>query len=296
MNLTIRHLKAFVCVAETGSFMEAAERLSCSQPALSVTIKNLEEDMGGRLFIRSTRSLVLTPEGQEFLPTAKRLIHDFSFAIQDVKNHLSMKRGRLSLATIPAFASGHLGKIMSLYKQKFPQIDVLLQDTITEDVVHNVQQGRVDFGLTFDPGPLQGLEFTPLFNAPYQVLFPQDHPSLPAFEGHIQSLAHEKFILLQAPSSVRSLILEQCSRVGVEITSILECNHLATIGHMVAEGIGLSIIPSLAQTHMEALGGICRPLVTPTIQQPMGILKRSRYPLSKASVEFIQLLRSQSFL
>lgn len=291
MNLTIRHLKAFVAVAETGSFVEAADIMSCSQPALSVTVRNLEEEMGGRLFVRSTRSLVLTPEGAEFLPTAKRLIHDFGFAIQDVKNHLSMKRGRLALAVIPSFANGGLGPIMRHYKDKFPQIDVLLQDTITEDVVQNVQQGRVDFGLTFDPGPLQGLEFTPLFDDPYLALLPASHLLAKTFDGDARTLQEEDFIMLQAPSSVRHVILKEFEKASIPLKSIFECNQLASVGRMVAEGVGISIIPRLAQTHMEALGGICHPLIHPKISQSFGILKRTRYPLSKASVEFLNILK-----
>ena len=287
----MRHLKAFVCVAETGSFVEAADILNVSQPALSVTIRNLEEEMGGRLFIRSTRSLALSPEGQEFLPTAKRLLHDFSFAIQDVKNHLSMKRGRLSLAAIPSFASGSLGDVMKIYKRAFPQIDVLLHDTITERVVETVQQGRVDFGLTFDPGPIAGLEFTPLFQDTYMALFPADHPLAHSFCGDGTLLAEEGFILLQDPSSVRRLILKSFQDLNLPINSIFECHQLASVGQMVAKGIGISIVPALAKHHMEALGGVCRALTYPMISHRLGILRRTRYPLSKASVEFLKILR-----
>jgi LysR family transcriptional regulator, carnitine catabolism transcriptional activator len=76
MTITLKQLRGFVAVAETGSFAEACERLHLSQPALSVAIRNLERATGGPLFARSTRSVTLTPEGQQFLPVAKRLLAD----------------------------------------------------------------------------------------------------------------------------------------------------------------------------------------------------------------------------
>lgn len=87
MEVTIKQLRAFVAVAQFRSFIEASERLHLSQPALSITIKNLEGVVGGNLFNRSTRLIALTPEGQHFLPIAVRLLNDWDNACLDLTEH-----------------------------------------------------------------------------------------------------------------------------------------------------------------------------------------------------------------
>lgn len=295
MNISIRHLRAFIAVAESSSFVEASDVLNCSQPALSVTIRNLEDEIGGRLFVRSTRSVVLTPEGADFLPTARRLIKEFSSALTDVQNQLLLKRGRLNIAAIPSFSCGLLGKIIKEFRLLFPQVDVSLLDTHTEELVHHVHNGRVEFGVTFAPSSVQGLDFTSLFTDEFEVLFSPDNPLAKHFSGNAMELENEDFILLQAPSSIRYLILERLKAHGLNKSPVFECDQLATVGQMVANNVGISIIPSLAKRHMEALGCICKPLNSPQISQSLGILKRTRQPLSRASIEFIKLLKVHKF-
>jgi LysR family carnitine catabolism transcriptional activator len=104
MNVSIKQLRGFIAIAETGSFAEASERLYISQPALSIAIGKLEDTVGGLLFNRSTRSVQLTPEGLEFLPIAQRLIADWSEAFDDLNRLFSLKRGKLTVAAMPSFA------------------------------------------------------------------------------------------------------------------------------------------------------------------------------------------------
>ena len=90
MNITLKQLRTFITIAQSKSFAEASEILHLSQPALSISIKNLEETVGGKLLARSTRTLSLTPEGQIFLPTAKRLLADFDDAFIELAELFSL--------------------------------------------------------------------------------------------------------------------------------------------------------------------------------------------------------------
>ena len=102
MNTSLRQLRAFVTLAGCKSFAEASELLHLSQPALSVSIKNMEQAVGGRLFSRSTRSMELSPEGREFLPTARRLLADWEQAFDDLSRTFSLQQGKVSVAVMPS--------------------------------------------------------------------------------------------------------------------------------------------------------------------------------------------------
>jgi len=292
MNVTLKHLKAFVVISETGSFADASDLIHCSQPALSVTIKNLELEVGGRLFSRTTRSLTLTPEGRAFLPIAQRLISDWDSALGDLKNLFSLKLGKLSIAAIPSFACDHLPDVLNLFKEKFPDINISVDDVITEAVVDQVNNGRVEVGITFEPSDLKGLNFYPLFQDSFVALLPKGHTLAKEKEIQWEQLLLNEFITLQSPSSVRQLIDQQLLSLGLDVQPAFETHQLSTIGRLVSSGLGVSIVPSLSARQMEALGATCHPLASPNVIRQIGILTRLRAPLSKASLELIQILKT----
>ena len=175
MNVSIKQLRGFIAIAETGSFAEASERLYITQPALSIAIGKLEDTVGGLLFNRSTRSVQLTPEGLEFLPIAQRLIADWSEAFDDLNRLFSLRRGKLTVAAMPSFASTRLPAIVAEYQQQFPNITIAVQDIVMEQVIDAVQTGRADLGITFEPDNLQGQQFESLFTDRFVAVMPMSH-------------------------------------------------------------------------------------------------------------------------
>jgi LysR family carnitine catabolism transcriptional activator len=172
MNVSLKQLQAFVAVARSQSFAEACGRIHLSQPALSIAIKNLEESVGGRLLARTTRSVTLTPEGEAFYPVVKRLLADWDQSLEDVHNMFSLQRGKLDIAAVPTFASSLLPDILAIYHQHYADINVTVHDVITETVVDMVRNGRVELGVTFDPGDADELFFEPLFTDNFMVVCP----------------------------------------------------------------------------------------------------------------------------
>src|SRR5574341_703365 len=107
-NLSTRQLRAFVALAEARNFTRAAARCHLSQPAFSALIRSLESTLGARLFDRTTRTVELTAEGSLFLDGAMRLLHDVQATVADLGDHVARRRGRVSLAALPALAAGWL--------------------------------------------------------------------------------------------------------------------------------------------------------------------------------------------
>ncbi|WP_290704875.1 LysR family transcriptional regulator [Amphritea sp.] len=290
-NITLKQLRAFVAVARTQSFTEACAQVHLSQPALSITIKNLEEEAGGALFSRTTRAIALTPEGEEFYPVAQKIIHDYDAALDDLTQRFALNRGRVVLAAMPSFASSLLPSIISDYRSLYPNVSVTVNDVIAEDVVDMVRNGQVEVGITFDPGRFDDLSFTPLFDDRFVAVVYPDHPLALQETVAWQALLDNDFIALQRPSSIRLLIEAKLRQLGLQVSPEFETHQLATIGRMVATGLGVSAVPSLCIQQMRELGAICRELDTPVMSRPVGILTRKRYPLSKAAVSLVDIIQ-----
>jgi LysR family carnitine catabolism transcriptional activator len=286
-NITVKQLKAFVAVAQAKSFAEACSLVHLSQPALSIAIKNLEEAVGGQLLARSTRTLALTPEGAEFLPVAQRLLSDWEGALDDLHNRFSLQRGRLAVAAMPSFASTQLPLIIRSFREKHPAINVSVHDIIAEDVVDMVRSGRVEIGVSFDPGDSEDLMFEPLFTDKFVAALPPAHPLLKHASIQWQHLSKEPFVALQRPSSVRELVDTALAEQKMFLSIQFEANQLVTIGQMVAAGLGVSAVPNLIMSQMQNLGVECRPLQGPSLSRKVGVITRRRYPLSTPAQAFL---------
>ncbi len=290
MNITVKHLKAFVAVAKTGSFAEASALIHLSQPAISIAIRNLEGIVGGRLLARSTRTLALTPEGEAFFPVAQRLLHDWDEALEDVHNLFAMRRGKLGLAAMPSFAYSLLPQVLQEYRQYYPQVNVVVHDVVAESVIDMVMQGRVEIGIAFDPRGMADLAFTPLFDDAFIAVLPGTHPLAGQDSVTWAALAAQTFIALQKPSGLRELLDRTLAEHGLSLTVELEVHQLGTIGRMVEHGLGVSAVPALCRVQMETLGLVCRPIQPPAVHRQVGIVTRHRYPLSSAAQAMYNVL------
>src|SRR5210317_2012620 len=290
MSVTIRQLQCFAAVAKSGSFAEACTVLHLSQPALSIAIRNLEEALGGKLLARTTRAVALTPEGSEFYLIAQRLLADWQHSLEDVHNLFALRRGKLGIASMPTFASSLLPPILSAYHDLHPAVNVTVHDVIAESVVDMVRQGRVELGVTFDPGEVQDLEFQPLFTDKLVAALPQGHPLAQKKALQWRQLLDYPFIALQRPSSIRLLIDQTLEEHDMALAPAFEAHQLASIGRMVSTGLGVSVVPSLSGGQMREMGAECRPITAPVITRKVGIITRKRHPLSVATQAMVRVI------
>ena len=290
MNISIKQLQAFVAVANSGSFAEASAIMHLSQPALSISIKKLEEAVGGKLLARSTRSVALTPEGAEFLPVVERLLADWDRSLDDVHNLFTLNRGKLDIAAMPTFASSLLPELLAKYHRLYGDVKVTVHDVIAESVVEMVRNGRVELGVTFDPGDAQDLNFQPLFRDRFVAALPANHELLKKKNLKWRDLENTAFIALQRPSSIRLLLDKALLDSGIEIKPAFEAHQLASIGRMVSTGLGVSVVPALSAGQMEEMGAVCRPISSPTITRKVGLITRKRHPQSVATKAMVDVI------
>ncbi|GGJ91816.1 LysR family transcriptional regulator [Pseudomonas matsuisoli] len=285
--MTLKQVRAFLAVAQSLSFAQACERLHLSQPALSLTIKTLEESLGGRLFSRSTRAVALTPEGEALLPLARRLVADWENTEDQMRQRFTLQQGRVSLAAMPSFACNPLPDILTAFRERYPQINITVHDVINEQVGEMVRDRRVELGVGFEPEPSSGLAFTPLYVDRFVAAVPSDSPLRDEAVVTWDQLMAYPFITLQRPSAVRFL-LEESYRISVAF----ECHQLVTVGRMVASGLGVSAVPSLCIGQMQSLGAHCIPLRQPVVEKPIGLLTQPHHELSVAAQALFDTLIS----
>lgn len=281
--MTVKQLRAFLAVAQTLSFTRACERLHLSQPALSLAIKGLEQTLGGPLLIRSTRSVRLTPEGEVLLPQAKRLLIEWDNTEELLHQHFTLQFGRVALAAMPSIACNRLPSALREFRQRFPKVNVTVHDVINERVIEMVRQRQVELGVAFEPEVRTGIDFIPLFEDTFVAVVPPNLPLANAESVNWSALLQHDFITLQRPSMVRILLEQTLADQQIELPVAFESHQLATVGRMVASGLGVSAVPALCRAQMHELGARCIPLHAPCIQRTVGVVLSAGQELSTAA-------------
>ncbi|AZL68489.1 MULTISPECIES: LysR family transcriptional regulator [Pseudomonas] len=288
--MNVKQLRAFVTVAKYQSFAQAGEHLHVSQPALSLTIKALEDNLGGALLTRTTRSVSLTPEGEVLLPLARRLLADWDDTEEMLRQRFTLQLGRVSVAAMPSFAGNLLPQSLKVFRQRYPKVNVTVHDVINEQVLELVRHRRVELGIGFEPDGSEALRFHPLYMDRFVAVVPADSPLARQPQVRWQELLAEDFIALQRPSAVR-LLLEQHLVAGHgKLTVAFESHQLSTIGRMVASGLGVSAVPALCIGQMQELGARCVPLVEPTVERRIGVIALADHKLSRAAEALLDVL------
>ncbi|WP_277588385.1 LysR family transcriptional regulator [Pseudomonas chlororaphis] len=289
--MTVKQIRAFLAVAQSLSFAVACERLHLSQSALSLTIKALEDGLGGRLFSRNTRNVALTPEGEALVPLARRLIADWDNAEDELRQRFTLQRGRVTLAAMPSFAGNLLPPILKTFRARYPQVNVTVNDVINEQVLEMVRDRQVELGVAFEPQQSASLQFTPLYIDRFVAVVPSDSPLADLKDIDWQSLLEQPFITLQRPSTVRVMLEEHLLAQEMKLPVEFESHQLATVGRMVASGLGVSAVPALCAGQMRELGARCITLRDPVVERAIGVLTNPGHELSSAAQALFDILR-----
>jgi LysR family carnitine catabolism transcriptional activator len=290
--MTVKQIRAFLAVAQSLSFAVACERLHLSQSALSLTIKALEEGLGGRLFSRTTRNVALTPEGDALVPLARQLIADWDNAEDELRQRFTLQRGRVTIAAMPSFAGNLLPSILKKFRARYPNVNVTVNDVINEQVLEMVRDRHVELGVAFEPQQSSSLEFTPLYIDRFVAVVPSDSPLADCGETDWKSLLKLPFITLQRPSTVRVMLEEHLQARNMKLPVELESHQLATVGRMVASGLGVSAVPALCAGQMHELGARCITLRDP-VMRAIGVLTKPGHELSAAAQALFDILQDE---
>ena len=292
MKHGFRHIRAFLHVAQEGSFTRAAEALHISQPALTVQIKQLEEELGVRLLNRDRRSATLTHAGRSMLPTLRRILDQFDDAIEQAHDLVGLRRGMLTIATLPSIAAASLPEIIGKFRKTYPNIDIRLSDVAADEVINMVRSGDADLGI----GPLvsrdRAIEFQHLFSDMMHVFFPAKHPLALGTEPTLEKLTKFPHILMAQQTSVRKSVQHALEAQNLTIDVACEAAYLSTAISMVKAGLGISILPLSVKYAASCDGVHHRPIKGNDLHRNLGFLTLRQAARSPAATAFIKIATS----
>ncbi|MEO8654436.1 MAG: LysR substrate-binding domain-containing protein, partial [Ramlibacter sp.] len=215
MNLTLRQVRAFLAVAQAGSFTAAANRLHLTQSAVSVLISEIEAVFGLRLFDRTTRLVQLTDAGREFQPVAQKVMLELESAVASSRELAAQKRGRVAIAATPLMSSLLLPRAIARYVELQPGVSVVLHDALAGQIQPKVRDGEVDFGIGTFERSARELVAEPLMTDTLVVACAVDHPLASRRQVPWRALAGHPFIALTRDNSVGQLINESLGGAGI---------------------------------------------------------------------------------
>jgi DNA-binding transcriptional LysR family regulator len=249
-GLEFRHLRYFVAVAEELHFGRAAERLHIAQPPLSQQIRKLEETIGHRLFLRTSRQVKVTAAGEELLKRAQQTLRKVAEDVHSTQRVGRGEVGTLTVGFIPSFMLTALPQMLSVYRRQFPEVELRLREFYTSGLVRALRDGTVDIGFTRDAGSKEkGLHTEVLLPEPYIAVVPMQHPLAKRTSLRIRELRAEPFVLFSPDvgQSAWSKVERLCQQGGFRPRVVQEAPHWLSILRLVSAGLGVTIAPSCVQ-------------------------------------------------
>jgi len=288
-NLTIKHFRYFDALARLGHFGRAAEACSISQPALSVKIKELETMLGAPLLERTARRIRLTALGEDFWARARKVLTDVDEMSDLARLSDGPITGKLRLGIIPTVAPYLLPSILRALSQGFPGLDLMPRESVTQSLVEDLLQSRLDVIVAALPISEPALREWPLFEEEFVLVRSEEEGANPVPSP--EKLPEMKLLLLEEGHCFRDQALSFCNRT-TEPNLVMEGSSLTTLVQMVNSGLGLTLIPEIAvplETRQARLSVSRFVKNTPT--RTIGMVWRKTNPLERQLRELGEIVR-----
>ncbi len=247
--MDMRHLRCFVAVAEEMHFGRAAERLHLTQPPVSLAIKELEEELGVTLLERTSRRIVLTQAGEDALRDARAVLAAADTLRRRARETSQGLMGSLAIGFISLPAYSFLPDTLRRFGEDYPQVRLSLQEGTTDQIVHDIESGRLDVGLVFrTPDLPASLESALVWSEPLVIALPQRHPLTRGRRIALEKLAQERFLGFERHQGplMFDAIVSTCMRHGFS-PRLFAARQMHTIVSLVSGGMGVALVPSCVQ-------------------------------------------------
>ena len=285
--MTLTELRYIVAVAQEKHFGRAAQRCHVSQPTLSIAIKKLEEELSLSLFDRSSTEVITTEIGQRVIEQARKVLDE-----ADVIRHLAETQqgeldGAFKLGLIFTVAPYLLPKLILGLRQTAPNMPLMLEENYTATLTEMLKHGDVDAIIVAEPYQETGIETIPLYDEPFFVIVPKGHSFEELDAITTADLAEEKVLLLTEGNCMRDNILISCKELAARqrvegLANTIQGSTINTIRHMVASGMGISLLPSTALTEYDHMLFSVIPFTQPVPQRRVVLAYRRNFVRPKA--------------
>jgi LysR family transcriptional regulator, hydrogen peroxide-inducible genes activator len=276
----MKHLRYFEALAQSGHFGRAADACSISQPALSLQMKELEDILGAPLIDRSARQMRLTSLGEAFAQRARDILRSVDELTDLARASFSPLTGRLRIGVIPTIAPYLLPSIIQELAQRFQGLDLRPREAVTQRLIEDVIEGRLDCAILALPSGDPSLHETILFDEEFVLVRPTADADKPV--PRPEALREMRLLLLEEGHCFRDQALSYCSLSQGNARDVIEGSSLSTLVQMVGAGIGVTLIPEMAapiETRSAQVALSRMPAPRPT--RRIGMVWRRANPLSQ---------------
>lgn len=296
MNIDLADLRAFVAVADLGTFRAASENLHLSQPALSRRVDKLEETLGFRLFERTTRKVELNAMGRSFIPRARHVLNEMEAALIGMTDLSDRLRGQVTVACVPSAVGSFIAQGLRDFHAQFPRIRVRLVDESATETLLAVARAEADFGISYLGTQEPDLEFEPLIEEDFVLACPAAHALAKRRKVRWAELAEHQCLILAPGSGNRMLIDQALAGSHTRPGWTCEVRHVPALLSLVEAGLGVGAVPRFAVPEGTPASVVSVPLHEPTVVRTVGIISRRGRPLSPAAQAFhdMVVLRSRA--
>lgn len=283
-----QNLLAFLRVADTGSFSEAAEQLHLTQPAISKRIAALEEQLSVRLFDRIGRQVLLTEAGKILLPKAQHILDTLREARLEISNLADQVSGELNLGTSHHIGLHRLPPVLRNYVRRYPEVDLKLAFLDSEQAVDEVLSGTVELAvITLPPEALPNIHAVEVWDDPLQFVASPSHPLADEESPDLSSLSRYPAILPEPHTFTARIVTRLFAEQGLSLSIKLASNYLETIKMMVSVDLGWSVLPTtLIDEQLKVL-----PIRGQHLRRSLGFIHHRDRSLSNAAKCFIELIK-----
>ncbi len=283
MNITLRQLKAFITVADCGSFTRAAEALNLTQSALSGLIKELEQNLEVKLFDRTTRQLHLSEAGSRLLPQAQRIFNEVALLDTEVRHLKNLRQGQVKIAVSQQLAASAMPSLIAAFNREYPDIRVGLIDCSVEQVLQRVEDNEADFGIGPERSHGSDIESELLCTLPFYLVMPPGHRLAGQAGVTWADLAGETLITLSGPFTDRLAAGLSADAASYILHPAHRVNFLSTALGMVKAGLGITFCLPYAADWVRQHGLEMRLLNRPQAERRFYLYRRRHRSLSAAA-------------
>ncbi len=290
--MELRHLRYFVAVAEELHFGRAAERLFMAQPPLSQQIRQLEQEIGVRLFERTNRRVQLTAAGQVFLAEARTILARVEEAVRKAQRASRGEAGWFGVGFVASVTYDVLPPILRRFRELYPDVELVLLELASGEQGQALRDKRIHLSLARLPTPEAGIVLETLAQDPLLAAFPASHRLATRKAVKLPELAAEPFLLFppHAESSYAEFVIHLCEQAGFTPRIVQTTGEIQTAISLVAAGIGITLVPAAMQ-NLRREGVVYRPIVQPTPTVDLTMAYRENDP-SPILPHFLEIART----
>lgn len=288
--MEMHQLRYVVAVARTGNFSRAAEQCHIAQPSLSQQIQKLEQELGERLFDRMKREAKLTPHGDAFLRRAVRILEEVDAAKREATDARDLLRGKVTIGVLPTIAPYLLPEVIAQFMEKFPGVELVVQEDTTARLLKLAHEYEIDFALASQPIQDERLEVRNLFSEELLLALPPGHPLSRKRTVAVTDLEGERLIVMKEGHCLGDQVLSFCDRRDLHPQISFRSAQLETIQALVASGLGISLVPAMAALGSRENLPAYRSLQSPRPERKIVALWPKQRPPARAAKEFVKLV------